>query len=204
MMAPSTYLHLPTRGERATHGREGSHDRRLDGTGQVAGTLKRKSGGEGFERPYRGQHGRGWGGLQVPFDEIERGWADRRETLTYTLRARFVGSKQALARRKFATRFEWKAQTRTISTREAGSKREPLPHVEFWETTPAEGLVPTWPYGVGFTPRSESQPYVGKPKNDLREMTEEGIEVEIVPRIGPSGEPSRAERPTERPTIRGP
>jgi hypothetical protein len=84
----------------------------------------------------------------------------------------------------FLTRFDWVPQTRTIPTREAGSQRVPLPRFEAWPigATPADGLVPTRPYGVGFTPRTESQPYRWKGKNDLRERDEEYVEVEVVPR----------------------
>jgi hypothetical protein len=140
-------------------------------------------------------HGRGWGGIQVPFDEIEQAWRERRSKIEYVLKPRFVGSKLAIARGKFGTRFEWEPRPRTIALRDVGKKRLPLPDPARWSEpeTPADRLFPTFPYGAGFTPRTESYPTRPKLRDDAREANEEsvGFDAEVVPRGETVSERSR-------------
>jgi len=138
-------------------------------------------------------HGRGWGGKQVPFDKIETEvWRQRLPTFVYFTKPRFVGSRLAIARGKFADRYNWELRPHTVSTCDAGRKRLPLPPPSTWTdgATPADRLFPTDPYGVGFTPWTESQP--SRPRQPIEPIEEdegepETMEVEVVRRSPVSG-----------------
>lgn len=112
-------------------------------------------------------HGRGYGGVRVPFDGILRGWAAHVPTVEYEGRERFVGPRLAIAQHRFEERFRWEKVPRTIQLASAGSKRNPLPRPDL--TDPSAGLVWTAPYSL-VTPWDESAPYRFKSDRAKAEM----------------------------------
>lgn len=101
--------------------------------------------------------GRGFGGVDVPFEAIERAWSEHREKVAYEGRARFVGHRQAAARHQPKTWRNWVPEKRSINLASAGKKRNPLPRAELID--PSRGLVGTYPISTATNPESVSLPY---------------------------------------------
>ena len=71
---------------------------------------------------------RGIGGRDLPWDEIVRGWEHGDLEIPYTQgHSRFIGARQALARGKFETRFDWLKKDRTIRIRRSSDSRPEVP-----------------------------------------------------------------------------
>jgi hypothetical protein len=118
---------------------------------------------------------RGVGERALPFERIIEGWQRHEIEVRYLLpKPRFVGTRLALARNRFASRFGWVVNERKLNLLRPSGKRAQLP----LGSDPSLGLVPTLPDYVGFSNEVESSPYRPKMERDAEESVNSELYIE--------------------------